>query len=77
MVILRRIDGCSNKARYRYYPEGKETYGIVSLDPGTNDRNIEKIAEGYSRTYAFHALHRLEEYNEKSEYPAEDMVAWY
>ena len=75
MVILRLLSVDGTMVSYRYYPEGKNEYGIVSLSDGK--RRVDKQAEGYSNTYAFHALKRMEEYIEHNSFPEEDMVAWY
>ena len=55
--------------KYRYYPEDSKKYGIVIFRKTTSERDIEENADGYSTSYAAHALRRMEEYFEKNSFP--------
>ena len=81
-IVLEELT--DDRVAYRYYPEGKKEkikeYGIVSLmrKKTTQRRNIDKICEEDEfKTYAFHALSRLEEYQGENEFPEKDLIAWY
>ena len=66
------------KVTYRYYPEGKEKFGTVSLMRKSGERVIDKLCESDKfKTYAFHALRRLEEYQEANNFPEKGLIAWY
>ena len=66
------------RIKYRYYPESKEKFGIVSLIRKSRERVIDKLCESdKSKIYAFHALRCLEEYQKKNEYPEKDLLMWY
>ena len=62
---------------YRYYPEGREEYGIVSLNRKTDDVINDKIYPDDPGMYKWHAVYRIRKYNETGEFPEKATVAWY
>lgn len=65
------------KVSYRYYPNGKEAFGIVSLMRKTGKRIHDEPCPGVSSEYARQAWARLDEYQESGNFPERGMVAWY
>ena len=66
-----------DKVSYRYYPEGKEEYGIVTLMRKTDEVIHDKVYPDISGMYKWQAVNRIREYNETGEFPKKAMVAWY
>ena len=62
---------------YRYYPEGGEEYGIVSLNRKTDEIVHDKVYPDISGMYKRQALYRMRKYNETGEFPEKATVAWY
>lgn len=77
MVKIEFIELTENIVRYKFFPENSKEYGIVALNRQTGERILEKEVKGYLLNYAAHAFHRMEEYQNKNDFPKEDMVAWY
>lgn len=77
MVKIELLELTEELARYRFFPEGSEDYGIIALDRKSGERIFEKQIAGYGTTYAAHALRRIEEYQKQGEYLPKDIVAWY
>ena len=65
------------KVTYRYYPNGKEPFGVVSLMRKTGKRVHDKPCPGVSSEFAGQAWRRLEEYQKNGNFPERGMVAWY
>lgn len=65
------------KATYRYYPNGGTAYGVVSLMRKTGERIHDKPCPGTGSMYVRMAWKRLDECQEKCEFPQKAMVAWY
>lgn len=62
---------------YRYYPEGGEKYGIVSLNRKTGERIHDLPCPDTISSYAGQAWMRLEEYQSKNYFPEKALVMWY
>lgn len=79
MVRIKLVILSDEYAEYEYYPEGNmEAPGIVRLNRKDNQRVfVQESAEDYGRLYAAHALRRIEDYAQKSDFKETDMVAWY
>lgn len=77
LVRIELIELTDTIIRYKFFPEDKKKYGIVALDRQTGRRILEKEVKGYPSSYAAHAFHRIEEYQNNNDFPKEDIVAWY
>lgn len=77
MVMIYLVELNENEAVYEYLPEGKKSKGKIVFNRKKKERSVIQKAEGYSSTYAFHALRRIEEYDLMGDFKKEDMVAWY
>ena len=77
MLILMLMEKSGSIVKYKYYPEGEEEFGIITLNMDTGDVEIEKLAQNYDSSYMGHAVHRIDEYYKKKEYLEKDMVAWF
>ena len=62
---------------YRYYPEGGEEYGIVSLNRKTGERILDLPCPNSISMYAAHAWRRLEEYQSRNCFPEKGWTMWY
>lgn len=76
MLRIELIEVTEEYVKYRFYPEDSKEYGVVIYRKITRERDIEEETDGYSTSYAAHALRRLEEYCEKNTFPKEDIVVW-
>ena len=76
MVRIEMIELTDEHARYKYFPENSEAFGIIKLNRLTNVREFEKTVSGYSMNYAAHAIRRIEEYNAIGTFKEKDIVAW-
>ncbi len=65
------------KVTYRYYPDGGEEYGIVSLMRKTGKRIHDKSCPNYTSMFARHAWELLENFQEAGEFPEKAMIGWY
>ena len=65
------------KVTYRYYPEGKEAFGIVSLMRKTRERIHDKPCPEGGSMYVMQVWPRLEKYQEAGNFPERDQIAWY
>lgn len=65
------------KVSYRYYPEGGERYGIVSLNRKTGERIHDLPCPDTISSYAGQAWRRLEEYQRKNHFPEKSLIMWY
>ena len=65
------------KVSYRYYPEGGEKYGIVSLNRKTGERIHDMPCPDTMSMYAGQAWRRLEEYQRENNFPEKALVMWY
>ena len=77
MVKIELLELTEDFARYKFFPEGSEDYGIVALNRKNGERVFEKQLASYGMMYAAHALKRIEEYRKKGDFLQEDIVAWY
>ena len=77
MVRIEMIELTDEFARYKYFPENSESFGIVKLNRMTKEREFEKTISGYSANYAAHAIRRVEEYDAIGSFKDKDVVAWY
>ena len=65
---------------YFYYPEGKEDYGIITINKKTGKITVNSLAkedQGIRIFYAYKLVRRLEEFYRTGEYRDSGMVAWY
>ena len=65
-----------DKVSYRYYPEGKEEYGIVTLMRKTDEVIHDKVYD-VSGMYKRQAVYRMRKYNETGEFPKKATIMWY
>ena len=64
------------KVSYRYYPDGKTPFGIVSLMRKTGKRIHERSCPEGLSLYAEQAWPRLEEYQRAGEFPKTAQITW-
>ena len=62
---------------YRYYPEGGEEYGIVSLNRKTGERILDLPCPNSISMYVGQAWRRLEEYQSENRFPEKGWTMWY
>lgn len=65
---------------YKYFPESKDIYGVVSIDAYSGKTEIKQLSthpfDKVTKNYALHAINRLRKYRKEDEYKEEDFVAW-
>ena len=74
-IVLEELT--DDRVAYRYYPEGGSEYGVVSLMRKTGELIHDKPCPDSIFMYVEHAWQRLEEYQEKGNFPEKGMIAWY
>jgi len=63
---------------YRYFPEGKSSPGLVSIDQTSGIITILHLSDqDTSKIYAFKLISRLRKFYESGQYIDEGMIAWY
>lgn len=78
MLRFKMVESGHGKLVYRYYPEGKDDYGVVSYDESTGISTIELLAEDDDfRIYALKMMSRIRAMKVKGTFDTEGMVAWY
>ena len=78
MLKFKMVESEDGKLVYRYFPEGKEDYGVISYDEKTDTTTIETLAkEDEFRWYALKMLSRIRKMKEKGTFDTEGMIAWY
>ena len=78
MVKLLLIQTTDETVQYQYFPEGKDFYGILSLNRTAGDINILKQAANDNfNVYLHHAIRSLERYYKTGIFPERDTIAWY
>lgn len=78
MLRLELVDNTKEEAVYHYFPEGKEKYGMISVNKNTGELSVEKIAvnDEYKK-YLFHAISRIRKFFSENRFLEKDVVAWY
>lgn len=76
MVWLELISITDEFAKYKYYPEHGETYGVVTVNRINGERSTEKEADGYPSFYKGHAWRAIEKMQEEKKFQKTMMVAW-
>ena len=77
MLQLKLVENTNSKVVYNYYPEGKESYGYVSLDKSSGDVLEVGIAENdVHDRYMHHAVSKVASFIENNNYPETEIVAW-
>ena len=65
------------KVTYRYYPEGGEAFGVVSLMRKTGKRIHDVPCPGISSSlYARQAWYHIGQYQKAGEFPKRGQAAW-
>lgn len=77
MVKIELLELTENFARYKYFPESSNEYGIVLLNRKTGEREFEKLIRNYGTNYAAHALKRVDEYQKNGDFLQKDIIIWY
>lgn len=77
MITLMLYLFTDDEAIYRYYPEGRDSYGIASINLHTGEFKIIQKAEFDHRIFQDMAYSRLTKYYKKGKYLDNDMVACY
>ena len=79
MEYLELIELTEEKAVYRYYPEGKEKWGIVSINRKTGNVFHDKHYDENDHTEMYHGMawSRLRKYQAADNYPKKAQIAWY
>ncbi len=78
MLVLKRVEWNDGKIVFNYYPEGKDSFGSISVDENSGELNVLRIAENDEfENYKVHAITRIREYFENRNFLQEDVVSWY
>lgn len=67
-----------DKIIYKYFPEGNETSGIISIEKATGKIDIISLAENdRHKIYAWKLILKLETFYKTQAYKEEGIIAWY
>lgn len=78
MLVLKLVNNTDKKATYNYYPEGKEEFGVLSVNKVNGDINVDEVSNGDEfRRYIGHAVPKLKTFFKSGVYETEAMIAWY
>ncbi len=77
MVKIELLELTENVARYKYFPESSEEYGIVTLNRKTGQGEFEKLVRHYMTSYAAHALKQIAKYQQNGDFLQKDIIMWY
>lgn len=64
-------------AIYKYYPEGKATYGRASIERISGKVEIFQKAKNHSGMYTPHIYGALTDFQKSGNFPERYQVAWY
>lgn len=63
---------------YKYYPQGSENAGTVTINTKTGETAIIKPSEDdFGNRFAFKLVKRLKEFFEEKAFKEEGIIAWY
>lgn len=77
MLTVKKISVTDSVVTYRYYPENKKAYGIVSVNRKTGQRSFDKVETEYGTRYAAHACVWIERQIKRGQFPETGGEAWY
>lgn len=78
MLKFKLIDSNRETISYRYYPEGKESWGEIKLSKGNMEIVSQKVADGDEFKWYFWKMHkRIKEFVQYGEFPQEGVIVWY
>lgn len=77
MVILKKIMVNNFEAVYKYHPQGKEDFGIVSVHIDGEKLRPKKLDNDATHSYLMHAYKRICRMIHENDYPDEVTVLWY
>lgn len=80
MLVVRLEQIKNDIAVYKYYPENKNDYGIISVDTNTGHINEDAPVEGQyggeNSMYRNHAFSTMRKFFKEKNFPKEWMTAW-
>lgn len=63
---------------YRYFPDGQEQYGEITVKKATKQITKQKIAPNDEfKLYFFKMFKRIREFIDKEDYKESGIIAWY
>lgn len=78
MLRYELVENKADHVKYKYYPEGKNIFGIISV--GKEGKTIieQEIASNDDFKWCFlKMLKRIKEFIDKDAYEKEGVIAWY
>ena len=80
MLRYKLMDSDNKSVTYRYYPEGKESYGEITVSRSTGeieDFVLAPIETERFKWYFRHMYARIRQFIENDEFLESGLVAWY
>ena len=78
MMVLKLVNETATEATYNYHPEGKEVFGVLTVNKNNGDIAVIEVAENDEfRRYLGHAAPKIKEFYDTTIYEKEVLVAWY
>lgn len=71
------IENNKDYVSYRYFPEGREPSGVISVNKSSKDIIELSIApKDTFKRYFFHMLRRIESFIDSGKYEEQGIIAW-
>lgn len=78
MLSYEMIINDAEKIVYKYYPEGKETFGTVFINKKTKEYTVDKLASNdEAKTYLMHMFSQIRKFITENHFKEKGMIAWY
>lgn len=78
MVKYKIIEENEDTVSYRYFPEGQEDFGSITMDKKTADLvDVEVAKTDKFKWYFYHMVEQIEEFIQNGNFLKDGYVAWY
>jgi len=78
MLRYEMMDNTEDRITYRYFPEGKEFFGSISVHKSDKSIVEQVIAPNDEfKWYFFHMYKRIRQYIDEDKFQSNGIVAWY
>jgi len=77
MLKIQKIKSENNLAFYKYFPEGKEHFGIISINEKTGEvKSVQALGDEFGSSYLMHAVSCVLNYFNQHNFLDSDVVIW-
>ncbi len=77
MLLYEMIINNNEKIVYKYYPEGRKSFGTVFINKKTKEYNVDKLAPNDEvKTYLMHMFVQIRKFIEEDDFKEKGAIAW-